>query len=41
MYNNIHIKILQKCGFELEGIMKKHVIKKDKVYDSFIHGILK
>lgn len=36
-----HIKILQKCGFELEGIMKKHVIKKDKVYDSFIHGILK
>ena len=35
-----HIKILEHCGFKLEGVMKKHVIKNQKIYDSLIHGIL-
>ena len=35
-----HINILENCGFKLEGIMKKHVIKNKKIYDSLIHGIL-
>tara|TARA_B110000008_G_C16928162_1_gene547624 strand:+ start:66 stop:566 length:501 start_codon:yes stop_codon:yes gene_type:complete len=36
-----HIKILENCGFILEGIMNKHVVKNSKYYDSLIHGILK
>jgi len=35
-----HIKILENFGFELEGRMKKHVIKNKKTYDSLMHGIL-
>ena len=35
-----HIRILENFGFELEGRMKKHVIKNKKTYDSLIHGIL-
>jgi len=35
-----HIKILENCGFKLEGIMKKHIIKNKKIYDSFMHGML-
>ena len=36
-----HIRLLENSGFKLEGIMKKHVIKNKKTYDSLIHGILK
>jgi RimJ/RimL family protein N-acetyltransferase len=36
-----HIKILEKNGFKLEGILKKHVIKNNRIYDSLIHGNLK
>ena len=36
-----HIKILENSGFKLEGIMRMHVIKNKKVYDSLMHGILK
>ena len=36
-----HIKILENSGFKLEGIMRMHVIKNNKVYDSHMHGILK
>ena len=35
-----HIKILENCGFKLEGVMKKHIIKNKKIYDSLIHGML-
>ena len=35
-----HIKILEKFGFKLEGIMKMHIIKNKKTYDSLIHGII-
>ena len=33
-----HIQLLEKSGFILEGVMKKHVIKKNKIYDSLIHA---
>lgn len=36
-----HIKILENFGFKLEGIMRKHVIKNKKIYNSLIHGMLK
>ena len=36
-----HIKILENSGFKLEGIMRMHVVKNKKVYDSLMHGILK
>ena len=36
-----HIKILESEGFKLEGIMKMHVVKSNKIYDSLIHGFLK
>ena len=35
-----HIKILESEGFKLEGIMKMHVVKNKKIYDSLIHGFL-
>ena len=35
-----HIKILEKYGFKLEGVMKKHVLKNNRIYDSLIHGKL-
>ena len=36
-----HIKILEKKGFILEGVLKKHVIKNNRIYDSLIHAKLK
>jgi len=35
-----HIKILEKYGFKLEGVMKKHVLKNNRIYDSLIHAKL-
>lgn len=37
----IHISVLEKNGFILEGIMKEHVIINNKFVDSLIHGFLK
>ena len=34
-----HIKILKNCGFINEGILKKHVFRNGKYYDSFIYSI--
>ena len=36
-----HISILKTNKFNLEGILKKHVIKNNKYEDSLIHSILK
>jgi RimJ/RimL family protein N-acetyltransferase len=35
-----HINILENFGFKLEGVMKMHIIKNKKIYDSLIHGML-
>jgi RimJ/RimL family protein N-acetyltransferase len=37
----LHISILEKSGFILEGRMRQHVLKEGKLVDSLIHGILK
>ena len=37
----LHISILEKCGFILEGRMKQHVFIDNKYIDSLIHGCLK
>lgn len=34
-------KVLEKNGFSLEGVMKKAVVKEDKIYDLCIYGLLK
>ena len=37
----IHISILENCGFNLEGRLKQHVIINGNYIDSLIHGFLK
>ncbi len=37
----LHILILEKCNFNLEGRMKEHVFIEDNFVDSLIHGCLK
>jgi len=37
----LHLKIIEKMGFELEGRLKKHVNIKGKYADSLLHGYLK
>ena len=34
-YNKASSKVLEKCGFEREGILKKAVVKNDKLYEEF------
>lgn len=34
-------RVLEKNGFELEGVMKRAVVKGEKVYDLYIYGRLK
>jgi len=36
-----HIKVLENNKLKLEGVLKKHIIKNNKVYDSLFHGILR
>ena len=36
-----HIKILEKFGFKKEGVLRSHVFKKGKFYNSLIHSLLK
>jgi len=35
-----HINILESCGFEAEGRMRKHVLIDDEYFDSLIHGVI-
>jgi RimJ/RimL family protein N-acetyltransferase len=35
-----HISILEKNGFELEGVLRDHVIIGNKYFDSLIHSII-
>lgn len=37
----LHVSILEKCGFKLEGRMREHVRINEKFFDSLIHGIIK
>lgn len=37
----LHISILERNGFKLEGVMKEHVLINGKFTDSLIHGYIK
>ncbi len=39
--NPASVKVLEKCGFELEGIQKKALFKNGKFLDSFIYARLR
>ncbi len=39
-YNTASQKVLQKCGFELEGIFRKNIYKNDNFYDQFVYARL-
>ena len=36
-----HISILEKCGFELEGLLRDHIKIDNKYFNSLIHSIIK
>ena len=36
-----HISILEKSGFELEGVLRDHIIIEKKYFNSLIHSIIK
>ncbi len=37
-YNDASKKVLEKCGFELEGIKRKALFKKGNIYDEFLYS---
>lgn len=38
-YNKASQRVLEKCGFEFEGIFKKAIIKNNKIYNEHRYGI--
>ncbi len=40
-FNKASRHVLEKCGFELEGIFRKSVIKNDEICDEYRYAILK
>ena len=39
-YNIASQKVLQKCGFELEGVFRKNIFKNDAFYDQFVYAVV-
>ncbi len=39
--NNASVKVVQKTGFILEGVLRKSVFKENKFLDQYIYGLLK
>lgn len=39
-HRSFHINILEKAGFELEGILRDHIIIEKKYFNSLIHSII-
>jgi RimJ/RimL family protein N-acetyltransferase len=39
--NDASIKVVQKVGFVLEGVMRKNVYKENRFLDQYIYGLLK
>ena len=39
-HRSFHISILEKAGFELEGMLRDHVIIEKKYFNSLIHSII-
>ena len=40
-YNKSSMRVLEKCGFQLEGISKKGLIKNQKIWDEYRYALLK
>jgi RimJ/RimL family protein N-acetyltransferase len=34
------IPVLERAGFRLEGVLRRHIIKDGVTYDTFVHGLL-
>lgn len=39
-YNKSSCKVLEKCGFELEGVLKKSVFKNKQFFDSYMYALI-
>ncbi len=39
-FRKFHLSILIKNRFKQEGLLKKHILYKNKFYDSYMHGII-
>lgn len=37
-HNKGSCRVLEKCGFQLEGVFRKHIYKEDQFYDQFVYG---
>jgi [ribosomal protein S5]-alanine N-acetyltransferase len=40
-FNKPSVRLLEKCGYKLEGIMKKDRLKNGKYYDNYLYSIIK
>lgn len=40
-YNKASMRILEKCGFELEAILRKVIVKNNKIFDEYLCSKLK
>ena len=40
-HRSFHISVLEKAGFELEGVLRDHVLINEKYINSLIHSIVK
>ncbi len=38
-YNKSSCKVLEKCGFDMEGVLKKSVFKNGQIFDSYMYGL--
>lgn len=39
--NKASMRVFEKCGYKLEGVLRNHIIKEDQVFDQLMYGILK
>ena len=40
-YNSASCRVLEKCGFSCEGVLRNNVIKNGKIYDTMLYARLK
>ena len=40
-YNKSSVRVLEKAGFKLEGILRKNVLKDGKLYDDFLYSLVR
>ena len=40
-FNKASQRVLEKCGFEFEGVFKKSIIKNGQIWDEYRYGIIK